>query len=236
MRSDKLWTTIRRGSLAFGLLLLAGCNSETLFETNFNATPPGQPPAAAQPVGTAGVFGPAGSVVVVGGANPTATSWVQIGRANNEAPVAGMRGNLSVLRGPGQYTFICAMFMPSGSGLATIQFDPFAPSAGDLTNFLHLDFTTDNMVRIDDNDATKFGTFPRDQPFDVIVELNTAASPPTAHIALLGGGASGSTDYTILAPLREFAPQFGAVTVWMGFPWTGTFDATQLLVLHSLDP
>jgi hypothetical protein len=31
--------------------------------------------------------------------------------------------------------------------------------------------------------------------------LNTADSPPTAHIALFGTGESGSADYTITDPL-----------------------------------
>jgi hypothetical protein len=57
--------------------------------------------------------------------------------------------------------------------------------------------------------------------------LNTAASPPTAHVALLGAGATGSADYTITGP---FVQQFGGIRVWMGYPWTGSFYATELLV------
>jgi hypothetical protein len=100
-----------------------------------------------------------------------------------------------------------------------------------MVDFLHLDFTQDNKVRINDNDATKFGSFPRDQPFDVAVNFNTSASPPTAHIGLIGPGTSGSTDYTIAAP-SSFVQQFGAVRVWMGFPWTGHFDSADLVVTH----
>ncbi len=232
MRSDKLWTIIRRGSFAFGLTLLAGCSSETLFQSNFDSTAVGQPPAQVQAIGTANVFGPDGSVVVAGAPGQTTGKWVQIGRANNQADIAGMQGVLSAVRGPGQYSFICAMFIPTGSGLATLQFEPAVqPQPGGLFSFLHLDFTTDNKVRLDDNDATKFGTFPRNQPFDVVVSLNTAVSPPTAHIALFGTGTSGSTDYTIQAP-AQFAQQFGAIRVWMGYPWTGHFDATDLIVTH----
>jgi len=62
--------------------------------------------------------------------------------------------------------------------------------------------------------------------------LNTAASPPTAHISLFGTGTSGSVDYTITAP-AQFAQQFGAIRVWMGWPWTGYFDATDLIVTHQ---
>src|SRR5437773_5145733 len=47
------------------LILLTGCARETLFKSNFDQTPIGQPPSHAQAVGTANVDGPAGSVVVV---------------------------------------------------------------------------------------------------------------------------------------------------------------------------
>jgi hypothetical protein len=65
----------------------------------------------------------------------------------------------------------------------------------------------------------------------VTVSLNTAASPPTAHIALFGTGTSGSTNYTVTDPV-QFVQQFGAIRVWMGFPWTGYFDSTDLIVTH----
>ena len=229
-------TIFRRLPFALALTVLAGCASETLFQSNFDSTAIGQPPAPAQATGTANVFGPPGSVVVVGAPGSASGHWLQVSRASlpgNQAPIAGMQGVLSAVRGPGQYSFICAMFMPTGSGLATLQFEPAVqPQPGGLFSFLHLDFTTDNKVRIDDNDNTKFGSFPRNQPFDVAVSLNTAASPPTAHISLFGTGTSGSVDYTITAP-AQFAQQFGAIRVWMGWPWTGYFDATDLIVTHN---
>jgi hypothetical protein len=237
-RDTTLWKTIRGSSLAVGLTLLTGCNSETLFLASFNATAPGQPPAPVQDTGTANWFGAPGSVVVVGAPGQATGKWLQISRANlpdNQAPIAGMQGVLSAVRGPGQYSFICAMFIPTGAGYATLQFEPaMQPQPGGLYSFMHLDFTTDNKVRIDDNDATKFGAFPRDQSFDVTVSLDTAASPPTAHIALIGTGASGAADYTIQAPV-QFVQQFGAIRAWMGWPWTGYFDATDLLVTHNLN-
>jgi hypothetical protein len=220
--------------LTFAMTVLAGC--ETLFQSNFDSTPVGQPPAAVQATGTASTFGPPGSVVVVGAPGSASGHWLQVSRASlpeNQAPIAGMVGMLSAVRGPGQYSFICAMYMPNGSGLATLSFEPAVqPQEGGLYSFLHLDFTQQNNVRINDNDATRFGTFPRNQPFDVTVSLNTAASPPTAHIALFGAGASGSADYAITDPL-QFVQQFGAIRVWMGYPWTGYFDATDLLVTHA---
>src|SRR6516162_3939027 len=109
-------TIFRRLPFALALTVLAGCASETLFQSNFDSTAIGQPPAAVQATGTANVFGPPGSV-----------HWLQVSRASlpgNQAPIAGMQGVLSAVRGPGQYSFICAMFMPTGSGLATLQFEP----------------------------------------------------------------------------------------------------------------
>jgi hypothetical protein len=224
-------TMFRRLPVAVALTALAGC--QTLFQSNFDSTPIGQPPAAVQATGTASVFGSPGSVVVVGPPGSTSGHWLQVSRAllpENQAPVAGMVGMLSAVGGPGQYSFICSVFVPStGNVDGTIEFLSAIPPNPSL---LHLDFTTDNKVRIDDNNATKFGSFPRDQPFDVTVSLNTAASPPTAHIALFGTGASGSADYTLTVP-PQFAQQFGSIRVWMGWPWTGYFDTTQLLVTRK---
>jgi len=217
--------------LTLSLTILAGCQSTTVFQSNFDSTAVGQPPASVQATGTASVFGPPGSVVIVGAPGQSSGHWLQVGRANNSAPISGMLGTLSAQPG-GQYNFICAMFIPSGSGLATLSFEPVPqPQPEGMVDFLHLDFTQDNKVRINDIDATKFGSFPRDQPFDVTVTLNTSASPPTAHIGLIGAGTSGSADYTITGP-PSFVQQFGAIRVWMGFPWTGHFDSADLLVTH----
>jgi hypothetical protein len=216
------------------LPLLAGCQSVTVFQSNFSSTVVGQPPTAVQATGTATVFGARGSVLIVGGPTQGNDHWLQISRAslaNNSAPISGMLGTLASQPG-GQYNFICAMYIPSGSGLATLSFEPVPqPQPGGMVDFLHLDFMQNNTVRLNDNNTTEFGSFPRDKPFDVSVSLNTAASPPTAHIGIAGSGASGATDYTITAPVG-FVRQFGAVRVWMGYPWTGSFDSADLLVTH----
>ena len=219
------------GGLLGACMLLAGCG-ETLFQSNFDSTPANQPPSHTQQVGSANIFGdPPSSVIVVQPPVTPSGKWVQISRPNTQppAPIAGLQGNFSQFRDDGVYTFTATLFMPSGSGLATIQFEPFNQPVSNLTNFLHIDFTQDNHVRIDDNDGTKFGSFPRDQPFIVQVTLNINASP-TAHIVLSGAGASGQADYSILSALRPLARQFGAIRIWMGFPWTGRFQATNLVV------
>lgn len=214
------------------LLLLPACASETLFRSNFDNTPVDQPPATAQSVGTAHVDGPAGSVKVI--AAPVAPSgrWVQVSRPNGPA-VAGMQGKFTQPKGDGVYTFSATMFMPSQSGVATVQFEPFVNQTSDLFAFLHLDFTLDNHVRIDDNDATAFGTFPRDQPFIVQVTLNINATASTAHIVLAGANASGVKDYTVLSPVQNRSREFGAIRIWQGFPHTGAFDATNISVTRQ---
>ena len=216
-------------------MVITGCG-ETLFQSNFDSTPANQPPSHTQQVGTANIFGdPPSSVIVVSPPVIPSGKWVQISRPDGPppAPIAGLQGNFSQFRDGGVYTFSANLFIPSGSGLATIQFESFNQAVGTLTNFLHIDFTQDNRVRIDDNDSTKFGSFTRDQPFIVQVTLNINASSPTAHIVLAGATASGQADYSILPAFRTLAQQFGAIRIWMGFPWTGKFQATNIVVTRQ---
>jgi hypothetical protein len=216
------------------LLLLPACASETLFRSDFNNTPVNQPPATAQPVGTAHVDGPVGSVKVIAAPVPPGNQWVQVSRPNGPA-VAGMQGKFSQFKGDGVYTFSATMFMPAQSGVATVQFEPFQNQASDLLAFLHLDFMPDNKVRIDDNEASKFGSFARNEPFIVQVTLNINATSSTAHIVLAGATANGVKDHTILAPFQNLSRQFGAVRIWQGFPHTGPFDATNISVTRKTD-
>lgn len=223
--------------LIFVIVLVAlttagSCNSETLFKSNFDGTAVNQPPAANQEVGTASVDGPPGSVLVVT-APPNAQpsgKWVQISRPTGPQ-VASFQGKLKRQPGDGTYVFSTALFIPqNNTGAATIQFEPFNQPVSNPSGFLHLDFLSNNRIRIDDDDSTIFGQFPRDQVFLVQVTLNINATAPSAHIILSGAGASGEADRTVLPPLRPQAQQFGAVRIWMGFPHTGAFLATNVLV------
>jgi len=216
------------------LFMLTGCAHETLFRSNFDQTPVGRPPATVQDIGTAHLHGPMGSVIVVAAPVAPSGKWVRISRP--EGPdVAGFQGTFSQFRGDSVYTFSATMFIPLGSGIATIQFETFTNPVSSLQAFLHLDFTQDNQVRIDDTEDTKFGSFPRDQPFIVQVTLNINASASTAHMVLSGAGASGERDYTVSAPLQNMSRQFGAVRLWQGFPHTGAFDATNIAVTRRTD-
>ncbi len=52
-------------------------------------------------------------------------------------------------------------------------------------------------------------------------------------IVLAGSGSSGQVDYAIQGPFIGAAHNFGAVRLWMGFPFTGPFDATNILVTKA---
>jgi len=170
--------------------LLSSCASQTLFQSNFDPTPVGQPPAHVQQVGTANVA-PPGGVVVVASPVQTGGKWVQVARPNDPSTIVAFQGNFAQSAGDGSYTFDATLFIPTGQAVASVQLEQFnQPVANSFHGFMHLDFLKDGTVRIDDRPETAFGSFPRDQPFIAQVTLNINATP-TAHIVLAGSGASG---------------------------------------------
>jgi hypothetical protein len=214
------------------ILLFTGCDAETLFKSDFFPTPVNQPPAHIQSVGTADIDGPPGAVKVVT-APPTLTGkWVQIGRYREQPSVSGLKCNVSKFYGDGEYLFSTMLYIPSGIGTMSVQFEPTGQQTGDLTSFLHLDFMEDNRIRIDDIEASKFGTFPRNQAFMLQVTLKINATP-TVHIVLAGVGTSGVKDYTIRPEYRSMARQFAAARIWMGWPFTGYFHAMTIVITRS---
>jgi hypothetical protein len=211
-----------------GALLVSGCASETLFQSNFNQNTIGSPPPTAQATGTVTLSGAPGSIVVVGPPPGANDRWVQISRNGEQAPITTMLCNFSQFRGDGTYSLLAALFIPSGSGLATVEFDTTSPPG---IGFLHLDFTQENKVRINDDPGNVWGTFPRDHLFSLAVTLEITPTSATAHMSLFGAGASGTKDFDV-TPLA-LARQLGAVKFWMGFPWQGSFDATDILVTRK---
>jgi hypothetical protein len=213
--------------------LLSACASQTLFQSNFDATLVGQPPAHAQQVGTANVSGLPGNVVVVASPIQTGGRWVQVSRPSDPVTIVAFQGNFSQFAGDGSYTFDATLFIPTGQAVASVQFEQFnQPVANSFNGFLHLDFLQNGTIRIDDRPDQVFGTFPHDQPFIVQVTLNINAAP-TAHIVLAGSGSSGQMDYAIQGPFIAGARNFGAVRLWMGFPFAGPFDATNIVVTKA---
>ena len=224
-------------SFAVALTTAGSCNSPTLFQSNFDATAIGQPPSTTQAVGTASIDGPTGSVLVAA-APPNAQpsgKWLQINVANNSGQVASFQGKLTQQPGNGTYVFSTALFIPPAGpqgqdNVATISFEALAAQGNLPAEFLHLDFIANNRVQIDDDGSTVFGQFPRNQVFLVQVTLDINATSAKAHIILSGAGASGEADRNVVSPLVGQAQRFGAVRVRMGFPHTGTFFATNVLV------
>ena len=232
---NALMRVLRLGVPA-ALSLLAGCSTQTLFQSSFSPAAIGSPPSSAQAVGTGYVTGQPGRVVVAA-APPGAQRHLGAGLASGHRWQPGGRQSelprrLLATAPPGHFTFSTALNIPSGTGLVSISFEPvFRGNPDQFIYFLHLDFGTDGMVRVDDNDSLKFGHFPRDTPFDLFVGIDTNTTPPKAHFSLIGPGASGTYDYNIPSTL---AGSFDGVRIWMGFPWTGSFKATDLLVTRNL--
>jgi hypothetical protein len=224
-----------------GYLLLSGCASEIMFRSSFNANAVGGPPAVNQAIGTIAIDGAPGSVVIVPApvntTPPQPTGhWAQIRRDRGPGnPVATMHCNLSASRGDGSYSVLAVLFIPSGSGLATVEFATARQAAPASFGFMHLDFLENNRVRVNDNSTQVFGTFPRDQFFTLAVTLNITASSATANLQLLGGTASGGMDINLVtqaAPLF-LVRQFGIVRFSKGFDWGGFFDVTDIIVTRK---
>jgi hypothetical protein len=220
-----------------GCLLLSGCASEILFRSSFSQDAVGAPPAPNQRVGTIGVLGTPGKVVIVEApANPSGGNWAKISRTQGQAnPVNVMVCHLTPFRGEGEYSLLAVVFIPKGSGLATVEFAT-APLGGQGNfSFFHLDFLETDKVRVNDNNSQVFGSFPRDQMFTLAVTMNITASSATANVQLLGA-ASGSMENINL--VRTGFPislprQFGAVKFSMGFNWGGFFDVTEIIVTRK---
>ena len=223
------------GLFGYLFLMLGGCASTTVFLSSFNANTVGTPPSHNQSVGTIDIDGvPPGNVTIVSAPPNTTGNWALISRQKSEVdPVTSMKCSLTQYSGhaTGVYALLVVLFIPSGSGYATVEFDTPAQSPVPFEGFLHLDFTEANIVRIDDDNSLTFGTFPRDKPFTLSVTMDFTVSPATAHMQLIGAGASGSKDMPI--PTPYLSNQFGTVNFYMGYPWNGYFDVTDIIVTHK---
>lgn len=237
-------------------LLLTGCNSVTVFQSGFNSNSVGAAPPHNQTTGTIDVVsGVPGSVVIVSAPPGATENWVQIQRSGQNTPISVMQCNLSQFQRTGSYSLTAELFIPSGSGLATVEFDTSVQAGPPSTGFLHLDFgdftLTDssgaviqrkNAVRVNDmnDDAHIFGSFQRGQFFNFTANVQITSSGATATFNLFGTGASGAyptgnTPFSIVsntAPL-SLIQQFGAVRFWMGFPWNGSFDTADIIVTRK---
>jgi hypothetical protein len=202
------------------LLATTGCASTTLFQSNFDTTPINQPPAHAQAVGTAATEG---SVVVAALPDTPSVKGVRFDPINSPTGPTVLHCELVQHPVDGTYVFSTLLYIPSKSGgIVTISFDRASgivspatqakPALVGAQQFMHLDLIGDS-VRIDDDNSTIFGKYPRDQVFIVQVTLNINATP-SAHIVLSGAGASGEAHRNLSPGSPPIPLQFGAVRVW----------------------
>ena len=200
---------------------------KTLFSSNFDPTPDGAPPSTVQAVGTARVEGPPRSVIVVDPPFPHTNKWVKITTLPlTSEQLPSFVGVLTEVDGEGVYNFSAAIFVPTGSAVASLSFE-----TATAQEFMHIDFTPNNTLRIDD--IVEFGSFVRDQVFLVQVTLNISIAQTTAHVVASGGGASGDQNYTLPPPFHPLSLQFGAIRLWKGFGDPGSFDATSIVVTRE---
>ena len=224
--TNRLWPRVAAALACTAAL--AACSNEQVFKSNFDQTPVGQAPAANQAVGTGAVVGGLDQVAIAT-APDLPGRWISIGRPQADTSFAAFQGQLIDVPKEGRYTFSATLLIPEGAGVSTVQLERAGQPVGDPTGFLHLDFLPTNKVRIDDDDTTDFGQFPRGRPFLVQVTLNTGETT-TAQIILGGDGAEGTVNRTVLNAFRLDAQQFGSIRLWMGPEHRGEFKAANVVV------
>jgi hypothetical protein len=212
------------------LIMVSGCSGEKIFVANFNGNQTGQPPAHNQEVGVVDIMPPNGNCIVAK-VPDLPSNWVKISRPDNPQVIAGMISNASVSRGIGKYTFTATLFIPDDGGVPTIQFEPIHQHPPGL-DFFHIDFLKNNKIRVNDSEANVFGSFPRNQPFIIQVTLNITSNNSSADIVLSGANTSGQFHVAGFTG-SAFAPQFGSVRFWMGYPWVGSFYATNIVLRYQ---
>jgi hypothetical protein len=120
-------------------------------------------------------------------------------------------------------------------GSASVEIRPEPPN---LPYLLHLDFLpkqpAGHMVRINDDAAQTFGTFAADRSFTLSVGIDVHGSTATASVTLIGAGVGNdSFKENIALPDPRQAGPLGAIKLWMGWPWGGHFDATDVIVTYK---
>jgi hypothetical protein len=244
-RTSRLKRILGLSSVGF-LLLLTGCGSTTVFQSSFNSNGLG--------ASTGTVVIPQGSVVSVSTPPNTTGYWAQIQRAAPPgSPISTLQCNLSQVQQTGSYSFVAVLYIPSPIIItnrdakapsisnpveptnpdATVEFDTSPQGGPPSQSFLHLDFTPNNTVRINDDNNQVFGTFPRDQFFTLAVSLVITSTSAAADLNLYGSGASGTKHVDINNVPISFPQQFGEVQFYMGFPWNGSFDVSNILVTRK---
>lgn len=219
--------------LCAALLAVCGCTTTTLLEVRFDADTPGAPPSTTQALGTVVVEPGAGSVVVVDtpavDVTPANKKWARISHPTPITPETSLVARMAAPTGTGSFTITTLLYVPTGAAVPTIQLETIPLGSGSAS-FLHVDLLADGSLRINDG-ATTFGHYPHDQPFLLSIELELDDTGATARVAPVGAEASGSAEVPVPAP--SLARQFGAVRIWMGFQFGGTFYVDDVVVVKK---
>lgn len=212
--------------------LLAGCTTTTLLEVRFDDDPVGAPPLVTQELGTVIVENGAGSVVVVDTPSPdvppSGDHWARIAHPTTFTPQTSLRAMMAAPTGDGSFSVTMVLYVPTGGAVPTIQLEPYG-AASSFASFLHVDLLPDGSLRIDDA-AETFGHYPHDQTFLLSIQLELGDAGATARVAPVGAGTSGSAEVPIVA--SGVARQFGAVRIWMGYQFAGSFYVDDVVVVR----
>ncbi|MEP7323978.1 MAG: hypothetical protein ABI761_18765 [Saprospiraceae bacterium] len=210
------------------VLLFSACSSSTVLLANFKNDNIGSPPASTQPVGSL-TLNPGSGLITVVSAPPmgpqSANKWALITHPAQPASETELTGNFTKW-GLGSYGLLASLHIPSTSGVVTVQFE----SANPLGSFMHLDFMPEGDVRIDDDSAMRFGTYPKDANFVLSVKLDITETSATVETTLLGTGASGNKTVTVKPLLLPAAKQFGKCKFWIGFQHNSSFFVDDIVV------
>lgn len=203
----------------------------TVFNANFDADTFTSPNAT---VGSLYVEPNDGTVNVILAPGPDHphTKWIRIGFPATR-PRSSVKGQFSRFDGRGIYTITATMFIRGGTNTVTLQFEPDVAGPVGYQNFMHLDFTPEGRVRIDD--GQEFGSYSKDKVFNLRVDLIITSSVARARITLSGPGAVGSHLYNLPSQSLVFGNRFNAIRFWLTFGLQGQFFVDNILVTRR-DP
>jgi hypothetical protein len=231
---------VKAGCLSL-CLAMAGCASETIFLSSFNASAEGTAPAATQAVGSATL---SGSVSIVNQPGPTPEHWVRIARQAADNGISAFYGRFSKAPPDGHYGILLAIKVggdlvgnvPANTDLGAASVE-IRPDSSDLPYLLHLDFLPKQpqgkMIRINDDPSQAFGTFAVDEKFSISIGIDVHGGTATGAITLFGSGVSNDiARENIPLDLRLGSPP-GALQLWVGYPWAGHFDAADIIVTYK---
>ena len=220
--------------VSLGLIFSCGCGPsvQTVLQMDFNADTLGQPPAKQQTVGSVNFYTVSGTngitVADPPPPEPPGNKWVNI-RSNT---ITGTFAN--GFGGVGTYSFLANLYIPSGTGIVTVKFQPdIFESAG--SEFFHIELMPEGDLRAPSmNDIlVRFGHFPKDSPFLISAKLVITKFNTDISINLIGKDASGSATFRVKEALIVDAQRFSGVSFGMLLVGPGAFYVDNVIVTRT---